>query len=88
MHVGACVFHLRVEDGAVSVRSGPSAAPAALTITCTLDVFNSILRGALTPAQAVRAHDLGVVGATATLNHVFRMLSTTNLKRPLRIAPV
>ena len=87
MHIGPHVFHLRVEDGAVSVRSGPSATPADLTVSCTLDTFNSLVSGAITPAQAVRADHLLAAGAPGELNHLFRMLRSANLKRPLRIAP-
>jgi DNA-binding HxlR family transcriptional regulator len=87
LHIGASIFHIRIENGKVSVRSGPCPTPADLTLTCTLDAFNALVRGATTPAQAVRAHHLRATGAPATLNHLFRILSAANFKRPLRITP-
>jgi DNA-binding HxlR family transcriptional regulator len=53
-HVGAEVFHLRVRDGQVSMRSGPAAAPVDVAIQCDMETFMALALRQITPVSALR----------------------------------
>ncbi|WP_445147280.1 winged helix-turn-helix transcriptional regulator [Dyella sp. Tek66A03] len=74
-HVGAEVFHIQVSDGEALARSGPSAAPADVTIQCDMETFMALALRQITPASALREGRATLLqGQRKTFLQVFKVL--------------
>ncbi|MBA5640068.1 transcriptional regulator [Duganella sp. LX20W] len=74
--VGDEVFHISIDDGRVSARSGPAAEAAQLQVRCDLETFMGLAQGQLKPAEAVRAgRAILLRGSQRELTQVFKILA-------------
>lgn len=74
-NVGAEVFHIRVDNGTLLARSGPSAAPADVRIQCGLDTFIALALGEISPSRALREHRAKLLhGDRPAFTRVFKVL--------------
>ncbi|MCU6497054.1 winged helix-turn-helix transcriptional regulator [Rugamonas sp. A1-17] len=74
--VGDEVFHISIDDGQVSARSGPAAEPAQLQVRCDLETFMKLAQGQATPAEALRAGRASLLrGSQRNLTQVFKLLA-------------
>jgi DNA-binding HxlR family transcriptional regulator len=64
-------FSMTVEDEALRVRSAPSSAPSATTVTCAAETFVALSLGNEKPADALRSGRLVVHGDAETVRHLF-----------------
>lgn len=74
--VGDETFHMTIDDGQVSARSGPPAEPAQLQVLCDLETFMALARGQATPTEAVRAGRASLLrGSQRNFNQLFKILA-------------
>ncbi|HEX6444370.1 MAG TPA: winged helix-turn-helix transcriptional regulator [Streptosporangiales bacterium] len=73
-HVDGEVFHALVDDGTVTVQSGPDLHRATATVTCDPRTFDALLRGRTTLERAVAGHRATASGDPAALDRVFTVL--------------
>lgn len=74
-HVGPEVFHIRVDNGALLARSGPSAEPVDVKIECDMDCFIALVLGEISPSRALRERRVTLLqGDRAAFTRVFSVL--------------
>jgi len=75
LQVGAETFHARVGQGAVRVRSGPSATPVDVAVRCTLPVFLGLVLGKVKALQALSQGKVQLIsGDRQKLTRLFGLL--------------
>lgn len=73
--VGTEVFHIRVDNGSLLARSGPSAEPADVKILCDIDTILALALGELSPSRALREHRATLLkGDRPAFTRVFNVL--------------
>jgi DNA-binding HxlR family transcriptional regulator len=73
--VGGEHFHVAVDDGAVTARSGASPREPALRASCDVYTFAQLAEGQLSPSHALRSGRVRIAGKPAALTRAFRVLT-------------
>jgi len=76
-HVGEEHFHIAIDDGRASARSGTSPREPAIAIDCDIRTFAELAWGELSPSAAVRSRRVHVVGKPAELTRAFLVLGVS-----------
>ncbi len=73
--VGEERFHIAIDDGQASARSGASPRAPEVLASCDLPTFAELAWGNLSPSQALRTGRIHTDGAATTLTRAFRILA-------------
>jgi DNA-binding HxlR family transcriptional regulator/putative sterol carrier protein len=80
-------FHVLIDDGEATPRSGPAPLAADVTVECDLPTLLKLVSGQITPARAHREGHARIHGSTAAIRRAFKILSTKHLTSDLRVVP-
>jgi DNA-binding HxlR family transcriptional regulator len=79
-------FHLLIDDGDVTPRSGPSPLAPDLVVECELDTFLALLTNNLTPARAAKQGVATITGPRDAARRAFEILDIERALAPIRLA--
>jgi DNA-binding HxlR family transcriptional regulator len=79
--VGPELFHIVVDDGRVTPRSGPALAAADLVVECDLPTFMALASGQLSASKATDEGRARVTGPRSLLVRAFKVLGDRSLAR-------
>jgi DNA-binding HxlR family transcriptional regulator len=86
-HVGDERFHVDVDHGLVTARSGGAPVTPELLVRCDLHTFVGLATGELTAATAIRQGHAVVEGDPGLLGRAFRILSFRESPHEFRLVP-
>jgi DNA-binding HxlR family transcriptional regulator len=84
--IGQERFHLLIDDGTVTPRSGAPPVRPDLVVECELDTFLALLTRNLTPARAVRERRARIDGPREASRRAFKILNLQRALAPIRLA--
>jgi DNA-binding HxlR family transcriptional regulator len=73
--IGEETFHIRVDDGRLTTRSGPAPSDPAIVVVCDLETFLALALREMTPARALREGAATLTsGSRSTFTRAFEIL--------------